>query len=117
MWDMRHIEGLLFVIIQPRSRSVTSRLMESLDWPGDGGIAGDDGGWTGVLWAGVFLGGGIVDDGVTGVVDISSAELLAFLLLTWHRSRLGSKTIRPRITLNLVPASVSNIIQYVPFDI
>src|SRR5277367_2245231 len=92
---------------------MTCRFIDSLDEPGDVGMAGDAVCSTGVLGAGVFPGGGIVD-GFTGV-DVSSVALLPFFF-TLNRSRLGSKTIRPRITLNL-PASVSKIIAYVPFDI
>lgn len=78
---------------------MTNRLIDSFDEPGDGGIAGDAFNFTGVLGAGVFSGGGIVD-GFTGV-DISSVacDFLA-LFFTLNKSRLGSKTIRPRITLN-----------------
>jgi hypothetical protein len=70
MCDMMHTEGSASVIIQDRSRAMTSRLKESLDVLGDGGTV-DSVCLTGVLWARVFSGGGIVDD-FTGV-DISSA--------------------------------------------
>jgi hypothetical protein len=60
---------------------MTSRLMDSLDGPGDVGIAGDAVCLTGVLWAGIFSGGGIVD-GFTGVdVSGTACDFLAFSLL------------------------------------
>src|SRR5277367_5367319 len=107
MCDMMHIEGLTSVIIQVRSRSMTCCLIDSLDGPGDGGITGDAVCLTGVLWAGVF-GGGIVDSFTGGDVSSVACDFFAFFF-TLNRLRLGSRTIRPRITLNL-PASSSKII-------
>ena len=56
MRDIMHMEGWESVIIQPPSREMTSRLIDSLDEPGDGEIVGDAVYLTGVLGVGVFSG-------------------------------------------------------------
>jgi|SRR5579859_5142941 len=108
MCDMMHMEGSASVITQLPSRSMTCRLIYSLDAPGDGGTVGDAvcfPGVLGVLCAGGFSGGGIVD-GVTGI-DVSSGALLAFFF-TLNRSRLGSKTNETKNYVELTDIRIKN---------
>src|SRR5271154_5936577 len=92
-------------MIHPRSLSITCILTDSLDGPGDGGTAGDAGGFGGVLAVGVLPGGGMSDD--FAGVDGSSVALFVFFL-TLNKSRFGSKTMRPKITLNLTGIRIKN---------